>query len=154
MSEPQLATEPMSPFAASAAEGVIECLVAAGTPLPAGLRAAAQEADSPRVAAGLRQLAADLERGRSLEDCLASTPRLPPYVSALIRAARRTGEMGVTLAAWTANRRSAQQHWRTILAALAYPAVAVVLAIAVFLLMGIMVVPTFRTFSKIEVAKR
>ena len=52
--------------------------------------------------------------------------------------------MGVTLAAWTANRRAARQHWRSIIAALAYPAVAVVLSIAVFLMLGILVVPTFR----------
>jgi type II secretory pathway component PulF len=139
--------EPISPFAGSAAEEIIECtvaVVAAEMPLPAGLRAAAQEADSPRVAAGLRHLAGELERGRSLDECLASARRLPPYVSGLIRAAQRTGEMGVTLAAWTANRRSARQYWRSVLAALAYPAVAVALAIAVFLMLGTLVVPTFR----------
>ncbi len=148
MSEPQLALEPVSPFSASAAEEVIDCTIAiaaTGAPLPAGLRAAAEESESPRVAAGLRHLAAELERGRSLEDCLTDARRLPPYVSGLIRAAQRTGDMGVTLAAWTANRRSARQHWRTIVAALAYPAASVVLAIAVFLMLGVLVVPTFRT---------
>ncbi len=147
MSEPQLALEPVSPFSASAADELVNCtmaIVMTGAPLPAGLRAAAQESESPRVAAGLRHLAAELERGRSLEDCLAHARQLPPYVAGLIRAAQRTGDMSVTLAAWTSNRRAARQHWRTIVAALAYPAVAVVLAFAVFLLLGTMVVPTFR----------
>jgi type IV pilus assembly protein PilC len=146
MSEPQLATESISPFAGVAAEEVIECavsLVAGGSPLPAGLRAAAAEADSARVAARLRHLAAEIERGRSLEDCLAHTAGLPPYVAGLIRAAQRTGDMGVTITAWTVNRRSARQYWRSMLASLAYPTIAVVLAIAVFLFLGIAVVPTF-----------
>jgi type IV pilus assembly protein PilC len=147
MSDPQLATESIFPFAGAAAEDVVECafgIVENGSPLPAGLRAAAEEADSVRMAGGLRRLAAEIERGRSLEDCLATASGLPPYVSGLIRAAQRTGEMGVTLTAWTVNRRSARQYWRSMLASLAYPAIAVVLAMAVFLFLGVAVVPTFR----------
>src|SRR5437762_598261 len=99
MSEPQLAPEPVSPFFASAADEVIDCtmaIVVTGAPLPAGLRAAAQESESPRVAAGLRHLAAEIEHGRSLEDCLADARRLPPYVSGAVRAAERSGEMSGT----------------------------------------------------------
>src|SRR3954462_4050799 len=107
MRQPDAIAEHMSPLAASASELAIQgaaTIAATGMPLPAGLRATAQEADSWRVAAGLRHLAAELERGRSLEDCLAEVPSLPRYVSALIRAAQRTGDMGATLAAWTVNR--------------------------------------------------
>src|SRR2546430_1110843 len=110
MPEPQLAAQPAYPFAAQSSEAVIECTAAiatAGMPLPAGFRAAAEEAASWRVAAALRSLADELERGRSLEDCLTSARRLPPYVAGLVRAAQSTGDLGVTLVAWTANRRSA-----------------------------------------------
>ncbi len=92
----------------------------------------------------LRALAADIERGESLDACIGRFRSLPPYVAGLIRAAERTGRVGMTLAAWTANRRAARQHWRTIMTALAYPALAVGLAIAVFFLFGTMIVPTFQ----------
>jgi general secretion pathway protein F len=119
-------------------------LATAEMPLPSGLRAAAAESDSPRVAGALRLLAEKIEQGRSLEDCLAEAGRLPPYVAGLIRAAQRTGDTGVTLAAWTENRRSAYQYWRTALAALAYPAFSLLLALAILLLFQIQIVPMFR----------
>src|SRR5262245_19207191 len=101
-----------SPLENIATEAVVETaahVAASGMPLPAGLRAADQEAGSRRDAATLRRLAAEIQRGRSLHDCVASAKRLPPYVAGLIRAAERTGDMGVTLASWSANRRSARQ---------------------------------------------
>src|SRR5262245_17565760 len=119
-------------------------LAAGGMPLPAGLRAAAQESDSPRIAAGLRSLANEIERGKSLAECLAQSRRVPPYVAGLIRAAQRTGDLGLTLATWTENRRSAQQYWRSAVASLAYPTLSLGLSIAVFLLFASFVVPTFR----------
>ena len=112
-----------------------------------GLRAAAAESDSLRVAAGLRTLATEIERGRTLDECIASARNLPPYVAGLIRAAQRTGDVGLTLAAWTENRRSANQYWRAALAALTYPALSVVLAIGVFLFFRIMIVPRFAKCS-------
>jgi type II secretory pathway component PulF len=113
-------------------------------PLPAGLRAAAQESDSPRLSAALRSLANQLERGKTLEECLASARKLPPYMAGLIRAAQRTGDMGLTLATWTENRRSGHHYWRTALAALAYPALSLLLALAIFLFFQTLIVPTFR----------
>jgi type IV pilus assembly protein PilC len=119
-------------------------LATAEMPLPAGLRAAAQESESPRLSAALRSLASQMERGKTLDECLASARKLPPYVAGLIRAAQRTGDMGLTLATWTENRRSAHHHWRTALAALAYPALSLMLAAAIFLFFQTMIVPTFR----------
>jgi len=114
-------------------------------PLPRGLRAAAQEAASWRLAAGLRALAGELERGRPLETCLAdSARRLPPHVAGLVRAAQRTGDTGLALAEWMANRRAARQHWRGVVSALAYPAIAVVLALAVFMLFATIVIHPFK----------
>lgn len=113
-------------------------------PLAAGLRAAAKESDSWRLSRALRAIATELDRGRSLEDCLSSSGRLPPHLAGLIRAARRTNDFGPMVAQWIENRRAARQHWRGVMAALAYPALAVVLACLVFLLFSLIVVPPFR----------
>jgi type IV pilus assembly protein PilC len=92
----------------------------------------------------MRSLAGDLERGKSLEECLAASRKLPAYVAGLIRAARRTGDMGLTLATWTENRHSAHQYWLATLAALAQPAISLSVALAVFLFFQTLIVPTFR----------
>ncbi|HEY2415483.1 MAG TPA: type II secretion system F family protein [Pirellulaceae bacterium] len=119
-------------------------LATAEMPLPAGLRAAAQESDSPRLAAALRSLASQMERGKTLDECLAGARKLPPYMAGLIRAAQRTGDMGLTLATWTENRRSGRQYWRSAIASLAYPALSLGVALAVFFLFANVVMPTFR----------
>src|SRR5262245_18904369 len=148
MQEQDAITQPFAPLSARVSEAVVDCAVtiaSSGMPLPAGLRAAAQEADSWRVSAALRGLAAELERGRSLDDCLVDARGLSPYVAGLIRAAQRTGETSVTLAAWSTNRRGARQYWHATLAALTYPAISICLALAIFLLIGLLLIPLFRT---------
>jgi type II secretory pathway component PulF len=134
----------MSSATAEAVAARAAQVASAGMPLASGLRAAAQEADSWRVAWALRSIARQLENGQSLEDCLSSTPRVPPYLSGLIRAARRSGDFGSLLAQWLENRRAARQHWRRVLASLIYPALALALTCGVFLLFSLLIVPTFR----------
>jgi type IV pilus assembly protein PilC len=140
-------TADLPPLSASTAEAVLDRagqIAAAGMPLAAGLRIAAAECDSWRLARGLRAMANLLDRGRSLDDCLQSAARrLPPHLAGLIRAAQRTGALGPMLVEWLENRRAAREQWREILAALTYPALSVLLAMAVFLLFAIMVVPPF-----------
>jgi type II secretory pathway component PulF len=130
------------------ADAVIDraaALSAAGIPLPAGLRAAAAEADSWRLAWALRGIASELERGRSLDSLLsAGMQKLPPHLAGLIRAANRTGEFGPMLAAWLENRRAAQQHWRAVMAALAYPAITCFLAVSIFYLFATLVSNNFK----------
>jgi len=135
-------------FSAATAEAVIARvgdIAAAGMPLAAGLRISAAECDSWRLARGLRALASQLELGRSVEDCLqAATRRLPPNLAGLIAAAQRAGAVGPMLAEWLENRRAARAQWRAVLAALAYPALTVVLGIGVYLLFAAIVVAPFR----------
>jgi type II secretory pathway component PulF len=128
------------------AEALIERaaqIAAAGMPLAAGLRAAAQEADSRGLARSLRQMAAEIERGRSLDDLLASSRKLPAPLAGLIRAAQRTGHLGAVLAEWIENRRAARQRWRSIEVALAYPIFTLILALFVFLIFAMAVVRPF-----------
>lgn len=113
-------------------------------PLAMGLRAAAQEADSARLAAWLVELASALERGGSLEDFFAKARGLPPHLAGLLRASQRTGELSSTLTQWIENRRAAGLHWRRVISEMAYPSLSLVLAAAVFLLFALVVVPPFR----------
>ncbi|HEX5104538.1 MAG TPA: type II secretion system F family protein, partial [Pirellulaceae bacterium] len=135
-----------SPLSAAGAEVVLTRagqLASAGMPLPAGLRAAADEADSPRVARGLRRLAAEVERGRPLETIVAEL-RLPAHLKGLLQAAQRTGHFGAVLAEWMENRRAARLHWRSIEAAVAYPLIVLGMTIAVYVLFLVFLVRPFR----------
>jgi type IV pilus assembly protein PilC len=121
-------------------------LGAAGMPLPAGLRAAAAEADSRQLARALTSVADELERGRSLDDLLRnSSHRLPPHLAGLIRAAQHSGDFGPMVSAWLENRRAARQHWRAVMAALAYPMLASAFALLVFVVFAWLSVGTFKT---------
>src|SRR5688500_7170379 len=116
-----LSSSPESPLPAGQAEAVLARsarIAATGMPLSSGLRAAAEAAGSYRMATALRRLAAELDRGRSLDDVLEAS-RLPQTLTGLLRAAQRTGHFGAVLAEWIENRRIARQHWRSIEAAMA-----------------------------------
>jgi type IV pilus assembly protein PilC len=144
MDESSTSTE--SVLSAATAEVVIERaaqIAAAGMPLPAGLRAAAEEVDSRRVARALLRVAAEIDRGRTLEQIVAKS-RLPPHLSGLIRAAQRTPRLPLVLAEWLHYRRAAREHLRNIAAALVYPAIAIALATCVLALFATLIVPTFR----------
>jgi type II secretory pathway component PulF len=101
-------------------------------PLPTALLAAAEDMPSMRTAATLRQLAAQLQQGRSLDDPLHGPPRrLSAYVAGLIRGGQGGGDLGATLMEWINCRRAVRQTWRSVIAAILYPAVLVILLIAV-----------------------
>jgi type II secretory pathway component PulF len=117
--------------------------MAAGMPLAAGLRAAAAEADSLRLARALRTLAAEVEQGRPLAVSLERIG-LPAHLAALIRAGEQGGDLGPLLAEWLENRRAAREQWHSAVAALVYPALSLALMVGVFLLFSLFVVPTFR----------
>ena len=147
MSLPTTNSDP--PIAAATAEALIERVAQlgeSGAPLVAGLRAAADEADSWRLAGVLRRVAAKVERGQPLDDVIAgATRRLPTHLAGLIRAAQRTGHLGSVLAEWLEIRRSARTHWRSVTAALTYPGITLALAIAIYILVATAVVNPFKT---------
>ena len=95
----------------------------AGLPLAAGLRAAAEEAATRRLAATLRAIAGQVEQGRSLEDALQS-PGLgaPAHVSGLIRAARAAASGAGALDTLVEQQRAWTEMRREVIGALgAYP---------------------------------
>ena len=116
-----------------------------GLTLSAGLRAAAAEADSRRLARALRHVARRIDEGQPLETIIAETTRrLPPSLAGLIQAASRTGQLGSVLAEWIDNRRVARQHWQRVVAALSYPLLTIFLAIVIYVFFAALIVQPFR----------
>ncbi|MCI0361901.1 MAG: type II secretion system F family protein [Planctomycetaceae bacterium] len=147
MTLPTTSTEPL--LSSGEAEALVERVAQlgeSGAPLVAGLRAAADEADSWRLARGLRRAAAEVERGRPLADVIArAARRLPPHLSGLIVAAQRTGQLGQVLVEWLENRRAAAIYWRRVIAALTYPAITLVLAVVIYILFALAIVNPIAT---------
>lgn len=107
-------------------------LSAAGVPLPAGLRAAAEEGGHAGLTAALLQVADQLERGRTLEEAVSSSElALPDYTRRLIAAAARTGPFGPSLLELLDRGRDLAALRRRIWQSLAYPAIVAGLAFAV-----------------------
>jgi type II secretory pathway component PulF len=131
---------------ACAAEAVISRaahVAALGMPLASGLRVAASETDSRQVRRALIAVATELERGRSLAECLAHSRKLPRQFRGAIAAAQQSGAFSPLLVQWLEDRRASRQRWRGVVASLSYPLIAVTLACLVFLLFALFVIPVF-----------
>lgn len=132
-----LETPPPATLTADEAERFAESVAhvsAAGLPLSPGLRAAAEESDNPRLAKALRFLAGQLEQGRSMDDVLGSdTDLLPRYMSGLIRAAARTGQLGPALTELVNHYQAISVLRRNLWRGLAYPLMVAGLAVIVLL---------------------
>src|SRR5688500_13528514 len=117
----------------------------AGMSLSAGLRAAAGEAHSRRLARALRQMALTVEQGASLSQAIETHGgRLPPHIVGILQAADNSGRLGSLLAEWMENQRAARSHRREVAAALVYPLLTVALAFGVLILLSQTVVPQLR----------
>jgi type II secretory pathway component PulF len=114
-------------------------------PLVEGLRAAADEAASPRVAKALRQIAADVEQGYALDSVVSQREQfLPPHVRGLIAAASRTHRMGVALDDLVEHHRATREVWAKVLGAIAYPLIVLGLTLFIMMFLPIFIVPTFK----------
>ncbi|MEO8494095.1 MAG: type II secretion system F family protein [Planctomycetota bacterium] len=139
---------PVAKLSRRESEGVVVALAELSNselPLAEGLRAAAAESVSPRVARALRQIAGDIERGYALESIMSERGQfLPPHVRGLIAAASQTRRMGVALDDLVEHHRATREVWSKVLGAIAYPMI--VLAMTVFVLgfLPVFVVPQFK----------
>lgn len=122
----------------------LEMLAKSGFPLPQGLRVAAEESTHNDLAQVLRNIAHQVELGRSLDDVLAAQPQVvPQHVSRLIEAGLRSGKLAEVLTESLEIEQSSREMWRTVRRAVAYPllvlgAYVVVLAgLALFVLPGL-----------------
>lgn len=117
--------------------GRIAQISAGNLPLVPGLRAAADESPSLRVASALRSVAAQIEQGRSLDDVLADSDRsVPRHIAGLLAAAARTGNLGDALVELADQQRATRDLRQSVAGGFAYPLV--VLCLASILLLSIM----------------
>ncbi|MDA1055301.1 MAG: type II secretion system F family protein [Planctomycetota bacterium] len=114
-------------------------------PLVEGLRAAADETASPRVAKALRQIAADVEQGYALDSVMSQRGKfLPPHVCGLVAAASQTQRLGVALDDLVEHHRAMREVWRRVLGAVAYPMIVLGMTLFVLAFLPIFVVPQFK----------
>ena len=117
----------------------------ADLPLSAGLRAAAEETTSRRVALALRWIAGQLDQGRSLEETLTVSGRLlPAHISGLILAAARTGSLGEALFELVELQQKTYSLRRELAGGLLYPLVVLLLATGILALTGYYVTGAFK----------
>lgn len=133
-------------FRSRDAEGLLASVADVATaqlPLAEGLRAAATDANG-RVRRGLEQLAAEVERGRTLDEaCRDTSIALPPHLRGMLLAAVRTGQLGPALEELLQHQfRLRRLLWR-ISGSLIYPALVITLNFAVISFLLVWVVPTF-----------
>lgn len=100
-------------------------LARSGMPLPEGLRAAAEETKSRRLAGELRSLATQLESGAKWEERLVeeNASGLPSHVLGVIRAGVRSGNLGDALDSLVDQDRAYRDVLRQLFSTLAYPAI-------------------------------
>jgi type II secretory pathway component PulF len=143
---------PLTALQTEALLGSVADATAAGLPLAAGLRAAADEAPSRRLAGELHRLARRLDSGGSLDEALLATRgRFSDYVGGVVRAGVRSGRLGEVLVEVVEQQRRLRDMWRSIRAALAYPTLLLVLAVGLCTFADLTVVDRFmRMFDEFK----
>jgi type II secretory pathway component PulF len=137
--------QPLSHAEAADLAQRISSLTAAGLPLADGLRAAADDSASRRVAGVLRMVAAEIERGAPLELALGTLDQsLPAYVQGAIRAGVRSGALAEVLARLVQADRTQRQIRREVRLALAYPVLLLAMMVALMTFVAFIVLPQFR----------
>lgn len=117
-------------------------LVGSGLPLEEALRAAAAQADRPRLRSMITAVRARVMEGHTLADGLAQFPRaFPELYRATVGAGEHTGNLDLVLERLAEYTESRQQMQQKIQNALVYPVVLTVIAIAVVVLLLTYVVP-------------
>ncbi|MCL6596499.1 MAG: type II secretion system F family protein [Firmicutes bacterium] len=118
--------------------------VAAGIPVLDALRAAASEEESGAAAAMARRVASRVEAGMSLSLAFApEADRLPPTFLPFVRAAEASGALDEVLARLADDYERQEAFEGRLRSALAYPAVVVLMAVAVVTFLLLFVVPNF-----------
>lgn len=108
-------------------------LTAAGLPLGPGLHATAEEMPRGRLRSALDSVAAALDGGATVDEAVASQGnRLPPHLRGLVLVGARTGRMSQVLGRFVALTEVGVGLRRQLFLSLAYPALPLAVAAAVF----------------------
>jgi len=119
-------------------------LTSSDLPLSAGLRATAEEIPQHRLARAMERLAAELDRGTTLDKALeTATENVPDHLRGLILAGLRTGRVAHVLEELVAMDRERIDLRRRIFAALAYPTILLVLLLVAFVCANLFIVKPF-----------
>jgi type II secretory pathway component PulF len=134
--------------AAQLASGLAE-LAKANMPLPAGLRALAEEWPSRRLRPALLDLANRLEQGVSLEDAINTVgSRLPAHLRGLIIAGIRSNRLPEALDQYVDMERTQHDLYRQIWINMAYPTVLLAIMSFLALLADFYIKPQFEKIFK------
>lgn len=122
----------------------IAAMARAGLPLDQGLAALAREMGGGRLQQVTRALADDLRAGLTLPEALARQGgRVPPFYAGLVAAGVRSGRIGEVLATLTSYARTLTDLRATIVSALVYPVVVILLTLVLFALIAGYLIPHF-----------
>src|SRR6202048_4089676 len=127
--------------------------VSAGVPMSRGLSTIAQETASPVFRRVVLSVLDDLERGQNLSEALAKHPRVfsTLYVD-LVRVAELTGNLDATLKDLAGYLRRDLNTYRRVRAAMIYPAVILVVATGVVIILVFFALPAFvKIFAEFRV---
>src|SRR3954452_2430712 len=124
-------------------------LTAAGMPIEQGLRLMAQDLKSGRLAATIRAIADELDRGVPLDQAIAKYhATFPPLYARLIEAGSKTGDLGAMLLSLGKHVETVQRLRRTLWRSIAYPLMVMVALAIVLLFLSLFVFPQFaQTYS-------
>lgn len=126
--------------------GELAVLLDAGLALDRALAVCVSNIVHPGVKAAFGKLHERVKEGAPLSAAMASAPNLfPPMAAAMCEAGEADGRLGAALARLAETLDRAEALRQTILSSLAYPALLIVVATGVILVMLLVVVPQFET---------
>ncbi|WP_165251445.1 type II secretion system F family protein [Paludisphaera soli] len=142
----------LSPGEAARLSEHVAGVARSGLPLGPGLRALAEESSAGEFRRSLLGLADAIERGVPLEEAIeGEAGSIPPHFRGLIRAGLRSGDLGEVLGRFSAIASIGAELKRSFWISLAYPLLAIGLALVLFVLVDALVVSkfedTFRDFG-------
>lgn len=121
----------------------LSLLVHSGVSVGGGLDLLAQEEKEPRLAALLRKLGEEVDMGAPLAQAMEASGVFPSYVGGLVEVGERSGRLEQALSALSQYYLRREQLNRQIRSSLTYPAVLLVLMLAVIGVLLVRVLPVF-----------
>lgn len=121
-------------------------LVRAGLPIVESLSLLLERRKNPVFRAALVDVRDRVRNGESLSDAFAAQPALPPLYASTLASGERSGEIATVLTRYIKYVTIIQNVRRKVLAALIYPAVLVVIATIITLVLLTWVLPRFQDF--------
>lgn len=122
-------------------------MISSGLSLLAGLRTVAEQARRPRASAVWRDVSERIEEGSTFSDALAAHPAVfGQHIVQLIRVGEHSGNLDTALGRCAEQLERMRQMRLTLLNAMAYPALVVLLSVGVSLFMVLGVIPKIEKF--------